>query len=240
MNKIELKCRIKLESDSIFCLLILYDGAIATGLNNSSIKLYKSKNFYNFLTIKEHTKGITSITQSKKLKFKNLISSSKDSTIIIFQYSENSYKIIQILNHNKKVNKCIELKDNIYDFASCSDDGLLNLYNVDKNKEQKNIFKTEFSFNFNDIILNMIETKNNEIAVIISANNHCLKFIDTQTKTIKKTIRQISVIGNNSICLLNHKYLIIGGSYTITIINIFNYSKEIFDMNSWKIYSVVK
>ena len=74
MNKIELKCRIKLKSDSIFCLLILYDGAIATGLNDSSIKLYKSKNFYNFLTIKEHTKGITSITQSKKLKFKNLIS----------------------------------------------------------------------------------------------------------------------------------------------------------------------
>ena len=181
MNKFELKCRIKLNNDSILCILILNDGTIATGSNDSSIKLLNSKKYHNFLTIKEHKKGITSLAQSNKFKFKNIISTSKDSTIIIFQISEISYNVIQILTHNKKVNKFLELKNNIYNFASCSDDGILNLYNIIHNKNEKNInnlIKNEFHFNFNDIIYSMIETKKNEIAVILSSNYHCLKFID--------------------------------------------------------------
>jgi len=242
MNKFELKCRIKVNIDSILCILILNDGTIAIGSNDSSIKLFNSKKYHNFLTIKEHKKGITSLAQSNKLKFKNIISASKDSRIIIFEFSETSYKIIQILNHNKKVNKILELKNNIYNFSTCSDDGILNLYNINNYKNEKEkenkIIKNEFNFNFNDIVFTMIETKNNEIAVILSSNYHCLKFIDTENKIIKKSIQQISIIGNNSICLFNNKYLIIGGSYMITIIDIFNYSKEIIDINSWKIYSI--
>ena len=66
-----------------------------------------------------------------------------------------------------------------------------------------------------------------------------MKFIDTENKIIKKSIQQISIIGNNSICLFNNKYLIIGGSYMITIIDIIKYTKEIIDINSWKIYSII-
>ena len=243
MNKLEFQCRINLNIDSILCLIILNDGTIAAGLINGKIKLFNSKKYNNFLTIKEHTKGITSLSQSQKLKYKNIISTSKDSTIKIFQYSEKSYKIIQTICHNKKVNKFIELENNSYNFASCSDDGILNLYNInekeiDKNKDNDAIYK-EFYFNFNDIIFNMIETKENEIAIILSSNYHCLKFVDTKNKIIKKNISQISIIGINSICLFNKEYIIIGGSYMITVINIFNYSKQIIDVNSWKIYSVI-
>ena len=240
MMKFELKCRIKINSDSILCLLILNDSSIAVGTNDSSIKLYSPKTYSNYLTIKEHQKGITSLTQSNKLEFKNLISTSKDSAIIIFHLTENSYKIIiKILKHYKKVNKFLELKLNdTYGFCSCSDDGILNLYNMGKNGEDYAI-KNESNFNFNDIIYNMIETKKNEVAVVLSSNYHCLKFIDTQNKSTKKTIQKISVIGNNSICLYKNEYLVIGGAYMITVINIVNYTKQIIDTNSWKIYSII-
>ena len=239
MKKLELKSRIKINSDSILCLLILNDSYIAVGTNDSSIKLFNPQNYNNYLTIKEHKKGITSLAQSNKLKFKNLISTSKDSTIIIFHLIGKSYKIIKILEHYKKVNKFLDLKLNdTYNFCSCSDDGILNLYNM--KKEGVNfIIKNESNFNFNDIIYNMIETKKNEIAVVLSSNYHCLKFIDTQSKMTKKNIQKISVIGNNSICLFKNEYLIIGGSYMITVINIFNYSKQVIDTNSWKIYSII-
>ena len=62
MNKFELHCRIKLNIDSILCLIILNDGTIASGSNNCNIKLFNFKNYRNFLTIKEHTKGITSLS----------------------------------------------------------------------------------------------------------------------------------------------------------------------------------
>lgn len=240
MMKFELKCRIKINSDSILCLLILDDSSIAVGTNDSSIKLFSPKNYKNYLIIKEHQKGITSLTQSNKLDFKNLISTSKDSTIIIFHLTGNSYKIItKILNHYKKVNKFLDLKLNdTYGFCSCSDDGILNLYNMNKNGEEYAL-KNESNFNFNDIIYNMIETKKNEIAVVLSSNYHCLKFIDTQNKSTKKTIQKISVIGNNSICLYKNEFLIIGGAYMITVINIVNYTKQIIDTNSWKIYSII-
>ena len=240
MKKFELKCRIKINSDSILCLLVLKDSSIAIGTNDSSIKLFSPKNYKNYLTIKEHQKGITSLTQSNKLDFKNIISSSKDSTIIIFHLTENIYKIIKVLTHYKKVNKFLDLKLNdTYSFCSCSDDGILNLYNFDKNADDKYAIKKESNFNFNDIIYNMIETQKNEIAVVLSSNYHCVKFIDTQNMSTKKTIQKISVIGNNSICLYKDEFLIIGGAYMITVINIVNYTKQVIDTNSWKIYSII-
>lgn len=133
MIKYELQSKIKVDIDSILCLLILKDKRLAVGSNNSSIKIFKLNTFYSNLTIKEHKKGITSLTQTNKLKFNNIISTSKDSTIKIFEINDNSYKIIQIIKQNNKVNKFIELKNNIYDFCSCSDDGNLNLYNINKN-----------------------------------------------------------------------------------------------------------
>lgn len=239
MIKFELQCKIKVDIDSILCLLILKDGRIGIGSNNSFIKIFKLNTFYSNLTIKEHKKGITSLTQTNKLKFNNIISTSKDSTIKIFEITDNSYKIIQIIEHYKKVNKFIELKNNIYDFCSCSDDGSLNLYNINKNKNKKEIIIKGFTFNYNDVIFNIIETNKNHIAVIFSLNYHCLKFIDIENKQVKKSIEQISMIGNNSICLFKYQYLVIGGSYMITIIDILKYSKTIIDINSWKIYSII-
>lgn len=239
MIKFELQCKIKVDIDSILCLLILKDGRIGIGSNNSFIKIFQLNTFYSNLTIKEHKKGITSLTQTNKLKFNNIISTSKDSTIKIFEITDNSYKIIQIIEHNKKVNKFIELKNNIYDFCSCSDDGSLNLYNINKNKNKKEIIIKGFTFNYNDVIFNIIETNKNHIAAIFSLNYHCLKFIDIENKQVKKSIEQISMIGNNSICLFKSQYLVIGGSYMITIIDILKYSKTIIDINSWKIYSII-
>ena len=74
---------------------------------------------------------------------------------------------------------------------------------------------------------------------LLSSNYHCLKFIDTQNMSTKKTIQKISVIGNNSICLYKNEFLIIGGAYMITVINIVNYTKQVIDTNSWKIYSII-
>ena len=59
-------------------------------------------------------------------------------------------------------------------------------------------------------------------------------------KNIKKTLNEISIIGNNSICLIQNKFLIIGGVYAITIINTLNYYSTIIDCNnSWKIFCVL-
>ena len=243
MSKFELQSKLKLNIDSILCLLILNNGKIAAGSNDGSISIFNSNNFKTFLTIKEHKKGITSLTQTKKLKFTNIISSSKDYTIIIFELIKNTYKIVQVINNTNKCNKFIELKQSKNDFCYGLDNGELKLFSINKSNNAKdvndNIINEEFIFNFNDSVFNIIETINNEIVVIFSFNNHYLKFIDIQNKKPKKTIQNISIIGNNSLCFFQNKYLIIGGSYMITVINIFNYSKEIIDTNSWKIYSII-
>ena len=240
MSKFELQSKLKLKIDSILCLLILNNGRIAAGSNDSSIRIFNSNNFKTFLTIKEHKKGITSLTQTKKLKFVNIISSSKDYTIIIFELIKNAYKIKQVIKNSSKAIKFIELKQSKNDFCYGLDNGELKLFSINKDKNiNDNIINDDFTFNFNDSVFNVIETINNEIAVIFSFNNHYLKFIDFQNKKPKKTIQNISIIGNNSLCLFQNKYLIIGGSYMITIINIFNYTKQIIDTNSWKIYSII-
>ena len=69
MSKFELQSKVKLNIDSILCLIILNNGKIAAGSNDASIRIFNSNNFKNFLTIKEHKKGISSLTQTKKLNF---------------------------------------------------------------------------------------------------------------------------------------------------------------------------
>jgi WD40 repeat protein len=134
----------------------------------------------------------------------------------------------------------MELNICFNDFCSCSDDGTLKLFSLNQNKDIKDkIINEDFIFNFNEPIINMIETNKDEIVTIFSYNNHFLKFLNIKNKSSKKTIVNISIIGNNSICLFNKKYLIMGGSYMITVIDIFDYSKQIIDTNSWKIYTII-
>ena len=117
---------------------------------------------------------------------------------------------------------------------------MLKLLSINKNKEiNENIINLDFAFNFNNPVFNIIGTKNDEIVAIFCYNNHYLKFIDINNKNSKMTFENISIIGINSLCLFQNKFLIIGGSYMITVINIFNYTKEIIDTNSWKIYSII-
>ena len=241
LNKYFCECNLVLNNSSILCLILLSDGRFVSGSNDSKIKIYNNNTYIVEILIEEHLKSVICLIESKILKFKNLISSSKDSTINIYKIEKKNYKLIQkIISHSKSVNKIIEIsQSNLFNLCSCSDDKTLKLYNLNNNNKEI-IYKETFTFNLNEIIFNIIEIKENEIVISTSSNIHKLKFIDLLNKNIKKTLNEISIIGNNSICLIQNKFLIIGGVYAITIINTLNYYSTIIDCNnSWKIFCVL-
>ena len=240
LNKYFCQCNLLINNSSILCLIVLSDGRFVSGSNDSKIKIYNNNTYIVEILIEEHSKGVICLIESKILNFKNLISSSKDSTINIYKIEKNNYKLIQkIISHRKNVNKIIEIsKSSLFNLCSCSDDKTIKFYNLNNNNTEINYNET-FTFIINEIIFNIIEIKENEIVISTSTNDHKLKFIDLLNKNIKKTINEISIIGNNSICLIQNK-LIIGGVYAITIIDTNNYSSKIIDCDlSWKIYCVI-
>jgi WD40 repeat protein len=115
---------------------------------NKTIKLYDIIKDHNIRNIDEHQNEIKDLLKIDNNKF---ISSSKDSTIKIFELYNNflDYKTISTINiHNDEVNQTIKLQMKNY-YASCSNDKKISIWIFeDDNKNQIEEKKIEIKNNF--------------------------------------------------------------------------------------------
>ena len=187
-------------SDSISQLLILNDGRLCSSSWDGTIKLWNKD---NFLTCDE-----TIINPKKEsflcfIEFNNFILAG-DSEFTIFQYdlnsnnenieknekneNESSYSN-EVINTRKPIHKYINHSDAIYsllqlnniEFASCSEDTFINIWELNKYKEEK-IKLSGHKGKVNKIIL----LNNNFLA---SCSNDCsIKIWEYQLKRCHNTL----------------------------------------------------
>ena len=195
--------------------IILKDRRIATCSDDELIIVYNSKTFKIDLKIKEHTNSVFQILQ---LKSGILASSSKDTTIKLFNIKKNKYEILQTLNDKfVPIYKIYEL--NNQKLLSCpyevKDIGHIIVYSIKNDKYRK-----EYQIETDGPSFNVIQTKQNEIC--IEDNKICFYDLFEQKVIIK--LNNIKAAGNGCFNMIAKELLLITGDKTLYIINVIQHN----------------
>ena len=176
---------------SVNMLLILSDKSICACSSDCSIKIFKIKNRKNFDIIIDVTNAHSDkIWCIEEIQFKILASGAyKD--IKIWKINRNDLSLIKIIDnaHYDYLNKIIKLNDN--EFASCSRDGQIKIWN--NNYNEKAYIKAHNKY------VNCILKMNN---ILISGSNgeKCIKFWDLNNFSLINNFKNIySTAYNNSL-----------------------------------------
>lgn len=220
ISNIYLENSIKINTQSIYCLLILNDGRICSASNDSKINILNKYTYETEITIDIFQNGIYYISQLKNL---NLICCSEKIIKIIKILDKNKksnklFEVIQTLSkHNNKIWKVIELSDN--NLISCSSDKTIIIW-----ENNNNFYKFKYFIPIiADSVRSIIETKINEIAYT-SFYEQKLYFYNTKTRNQIKILTKIFSSGwNNDIFYYNENYIFVGGNLNIYLINIKKY-----------------
>ncbi len=220
ISNIYLENTIKINTQSIYCLLILNDGRICSASNDSKINILNKFTYETEITIDIFQNGIYYISQLKNL---NLICCSEKIIKIIKILDKNKksnklFEVIQTLSkHSNKIWKVIELNDN--NLISCSSDKTIIIW-----ENNNNFYKFKYFIPIiADSVRSIIETKINEIAYT-SFYEQKLYFYNTKTRNQIKILTKIFSSGwNNDIFYYNENYIFVGGNLNIYLINIKKY-----------------
>ena len=220
ISNIYLENTIKINTQSIYCLLILNDGRICSASNDSKINILNKFTYETEITIDIFQNGIYYISQLKNL---NLICCSEKIIKIIKILDKNKksnklFEVIQTLSkHSNKIWKVIELSDN--NLISCSSDKTIIIW-----ENNNNFYKFKYFIPIiADSVRSIIETKINEIAYT-SFYEQKLYFYNTKTRNQIKILTKIFSSGwNNDIFYYNENYIFVGGNLNIYLINIKKY-----------------
>ena len=220
ISNIYLENSIKINTQSIYCLLILNDGRICSASNDSKINILNKYTYETEITIDIFQNGIYYISQLKNL---NLICCSEKIIKIIKILDKNKksnklFEVIQTLSkHSNKIWKVIELSDN--NLISCSSDKTIIIW-----ENNNNFYKFKYFIPIiADSVRSIIETKINEIAYT-SFYEQKLYFYNTKTRNQIKILTKIFSSGwNNDIFYYNENYIFVGGNLNIYLINIKKY-----------------
>ena len=220
ISNIYLENTIKINTQSIYCLLILNDGRICSASNDSKINILNKYTYETEITIDIFQNGIYYISQLKNL---NLICCSEKIIKIIKILDKNKksnklFEVIQTLSkHSNKIWKVIELSDN--NLISCSSDKTIIIW-----ENNNNFYKFKYFIPIiADSVRSIIETKINEIAYT-SFYEQKLYFYNTKTRNQIKILTKIFSSGwNNDIFYYNENYIFVGGNLNIYLINIKKY-----------------
>jgi len=220
ISNINLENTIKINTKSIYCLLILNDGRICSASNDSKINILNKFTYETEITIDIFQNGIYYISQLKNL---NLICCSEKiiKIIKILEKNKNSNKLFEVVQtlqkHSNIIWKVIELSDN--NLISCSSDKTIIIW---ENKNDFYKFKYFIPI-FADSVRSILETKINEI-VYTSFYEQKLFFYNLKTRNQIKILSKIFCSGwNNDIFYYNENYIFIGGNLNIYLINIKKY-----------------
>ena len=220
ISNINLENTIKINTKSIYCLLILNDGRICSASNDSKINILNKFTYETEITIDIFQNGIYYISQLKNL---NLICCSEKiiKIIKILEKNKNSNKLFEVVQtlqkHSNIIWKVIELSDN--NLISCSSDKTIIIW-----ENKNNFYKFKYFIPiFADSVRSILETKINEI-VYTSFYEQKLFFYNLKTRNQIKILSKIFCSGwNNDIFYYNENYIFIGGNLNIYLINIKKY-----------------
>ena len=194
ISNIYLENSIKINTQSIYCLLILNDGRICSASNDSKINILNKFTYETEITIDIFQNGIYYISQLKNL---NLICCSEKIIKIIKILDKNKksnklFEVIQTLSkHSNKIWKVIELNDN--NLISCSSDKTIIIW-----ENNNNFYKFKYFIPIiADSVRSIIETKINEIAYT-SFYEQKLYFYNTKTRNQIKILTKIFSSGWNN------------------------------------------
>ena len=197
-------------TNTVWCLILLKDGRIASGSADKSIIIYNKITYKPDLIIKEHKNLVSCLTE---LTSGVLASSSWDKTIKLYNINGKKYKIIQTLNYHKDfVNKIIELKNK--QLISYSDDKSIIIYSKKNNK-----YKKDYKILTENSSLSVVQTKFNEICFNEEYEKK-ICFYDIFERKKKKTINNIK----DSKFLMIREDLLLIGENKISLINVNQYS----------------
>ena len=215
-------------NQSINTILQLQDGRLASGGGDGNINIYNKETLKPELTISEHTKPIYDLIQ---LKNGNLMSCSYDDrTMNLYQLIENNkYKLLSQVKVQEKYNprKIRELENG--EIGLVAYDSIL--FYLNKNNKFDEDFIITHDQNQIGQYYNMISVKPGEL-VISGANK--IQFFELNSRKLKEIIninRDIRWSYDNLLCMMNERYLCVGGQNTITIIDVYqkNIIREIED-----------
>ena len=215
---------------SINTILQLQDGRLASGGGDGNIIIYNKETLKQELTISEHTKPIYDLIQ---LKNGNLMScSGDDRTMNLYQLIENNkYKLLSQVKVQEKYNprKIRELENG--EIGLVASDSIL--FYLNKNNKFDEDFIITYDQNQIGQYNNMISVKPGEL--VISGNANKIQFFELNSRKLKEIIninRDISSWNyDNLLCMMNERYLCVGGENKITIIDVYqkNIIREIED-----------
>ena len=203
---------------AVSTILQLQDGRLASGGDDGNIIIYNKETFKPELTISEHTKGIWDLIQ---LKNGNLISCSyNDKTMNLYQLIENNkYKLLSQVKvqGNNCPRKIKELENG--EIGLVAYESIIFYLNIN------NKFDEDFNIKYNQnqigTYYNMISVKPGELVISGSADK--IQFFELNSRALKEIIkinRDIHWSYDNLLCMMNERYLCVGGRDKITIIDI--------------------
>ena len=213
--KMKLIREIQTHSDSISSLCLTKEGRLAASSQDSIIRIYNLYTYKCEELLRSHTMGVYHIS---RLNNCDLVSSSEDATIKIWNVNNNKYTCIQTLKgHKICVFKTIQLSNNR--LGSCSSDKTIKIWssNPPFNSLQTLTGHTDW-------IQSIIELRNEEL-IVSGGDDSKLIFWDNSTYEIKKIVDKVWCSSNNSLIEVENNKLIIGGDEEICIVN-------------WKIFQI--
>ena len=209
-------------NNSIYTIIQLQDGRLASGGCDGSIIIYNQKTFEPEMTIKEHSKNIFDIIQ---LKNGNLLSCSyEDKTMNEYEINENNtYKLISQVNVGKDnyPYQILELEN--------GEIGLVAYNSIIFYLNLNNKLDEDFNIKSNDNqigkYLEMIPVKKGEL--VICGNSDKIQFFELNSRKLKEIIninRDIHWTASKLLCMINERCLCVGGKDKITLIDVYNKS----------------
>ena len=193
-------------SSSVYHLLILKDGRLASSSSDYTINIYKKNTFELQLSIKEHSNAVLFFTQ---LKDDRIVSCSCDNTMnIIKLINDDKYNIDQkIQGHSNYVYNVIEIREN--ELISVSYDKTMKKWELKNNK-----FECTKTINFqnSNSYCNILKLNENEF-VTSSYSDKCIKFWNSNDYSNIASINDIeSDWTSRNMCKLDDDILCIGGN----------------------------
>ena len=194
---------INIKDDPVWCVLSMKNNEyISVGLASGIIKLFDQNEFKEKMYIEEHTGAIYSMYLTKK-NSNCFLTSSTDKLIkkILISDDFTNYTVVSTLKgHNSSVYKAIELNNN--QILSCSDDGLLILWENKNEEKEKNK-------NDNPNVINNPPNNNNSLnSSNLNKSSNINDFLNVENNGSKKNLLNNYVMNNELNQMLNQGEII--------------------------------
>ena len=192
----------------ITCLLFLKDKRIATGSQDATIKFFENKDFKCQLVIPAHEGGVTHLSQMENGV---IISCSCDCTVKLWEVNFKCFRNLGVLSgHLRWVTSSVPLGINT--IVTSSEDQTVRVWNLPSYKTIKEI---EFGG-----MVTAVHKLNNYKTVVAFSGDKVASFLNSETFSVVKKLKDVHCYLNNSFVELGDDKLIVGGVKVLTIIDL--------------------